>query len=228
MKVLLGDDDRVLADVTAFTLRREGFQVIQAHDGEEVLFSWKQNEPDLILLDVNMPEMDGFSVCRELRSISNVPIIFLTVRDDDEDIIKGLGIGADDYIVKPFSPKQLVARIQAVLRRAGINNKSNCVGQTGKFILDIFRRELLIEDEPIIQLTRLECRLLHHLMVNQGRVVPTEEIIDHVWGGESCDQDTLRQLVKRLRAKLAECALGHECIQNIPAMGYEFQLEINS
>ncbi|MBN2503309.1 MAG: response regulator, partial [Anaerolineales bacterium] len=111
MKVLVVDDDRVLADVLVFTLRREGFEVIQALDGQVALQRWEADQPDLILLDVNMPKVDGFTVCRQIREQSDVPIILLTVKNEEEDIVGGLDIGADDYITKPFSPRQLVARI---------------------------------------------------------------------------------------------------------------------
>ena len=119
MKALIVDDDRVLADVLAFTLRREGFQVIQAYDGEAALERWAEEQPDLIVLDVNMPRLDGFAVCRRIREQADTPIILLTVRGEEDDIVHGLKLGADDYITKPFSPRQLVARAQAVLRRAG-------------------------------------------------------------------------------------------------------------
>ncbi len=117
MKVLIVDDDRVLSDVLAFTLRREGFDILQAYNGNTALLCWENERPDLIVLDVNLPVIDGFTVCEQIRSQAETPIILLTVRGEEDDIVKGLKIGADDYIVKPFSPRQLVARAQAVLRR---------------------------------------------------------------------------------------------------------------
>jgi len=119
MKVLVVDDDRVLADVITFTLRREGFVVIQAHDGAAGLERWADDQPDLIILDVNMPKISGFEVCRRIRMQANTPILMLTVRGEEDDIVGGLELGADDYIVKPFSPRQLVARVNAILRRVG-------------------------------------------------------------------------------------------------------------
>ena len=119
MKILVVDDDRVLADVVAFTLRREGFDVIQAYDGSAGFQRWADEQPDLLILDVNMPKIDGFEVCRRIRAQADTPIILLTVRGEDDDIVGGLDIGADDYIVKPFSPRQLAARVKAILRRAG-------------------------------------------------------------------------------------------------------------
>ena len=123
MKVLVVDDDRVLADLVVFTLRRAGFEAIVADDSTSALLRWAEDKPDLIILDVNLPGkpglQDGFAICKRIRSESDIPIILLTVRDEEEDIVTGLEIGADDYVLKPFSPRQLVARIQAVLRRAG-------------------------------------------------------------------------------------------------------------
>ncbi len=118
MKILVVDDDRVLADVITFMLRKEGFDVIQAYDGTSALERWKQEDPDLLILDVNLPKLDGFEVCRRIRSQSDTPVLMLTVKGDEEDVLGGFEIGADDYIVKPFSPSQLVARVKAILRRS--------------------------------------------------------------------------------------------------------------
>ncbi len=120
MKALIVDDDLVLADVLSFTLRRAGFQVIAVHDGQAALDAWRNEAPDLIILDLNLPKLDGLEVCRRIREQDNVPIIILSVRGDDDDVVRGLELGADDYVPKPFSPRQLVARAQAVLRRAGV------------------------------------------------------------------------------------------------------------
>ena len=119
MKVLVVDDDRTLSDLVAFTLRREGYETIQAFDGDAALNRWQADNPDIIILDVNLPKRDGFAVCRAIRQAEDdIPIIMLTVRDEEEDFVKGLGLGADDYVYKPFSPRQLVARVQAIMRRA--------------------------------------------------------------------------------------------------------------
>ena len=120
MKALIVDDDLVLADVLSFTLRRAGFQVFAVHDGQAALEAWRNEAPDLIILDLNLPKLDGLEVCRRIREQDDVPIIILSVRGDDDDVVRGLELGADDYVPKPFSPRQLVARAQAVLRRAGV------------------------------------------------------------------------------------------------------------
>ena len=130
MKALIVDDDRVLADVLAFTLRREGFQIVLAHDGETALQRFAEEQPDLVVLDVNMPRMDGFAVCRRLRQQSDTPIILLTVRGEEDDIVAGLELGADDYMTKPFSPRQLVARVQAVLRRSRAGRRASSPGRS--------------------------------------------------------------------------------------------------
>jgi DNA-binding response OmpR family regulator len=228
MKALVVDDDRVLADVLAFTLRREGFQVIQAFDGEMALERWTEERPDLVVLDVNLPKVDGFSVCRRIRETADTPILLLTVRNEEDDIVEGLRLGADDYITKPFSPRQLVARAHAVLRRAG-RAAAPATRAVGDLILDTSRRELCIGGSEPVSLTPLESRLLDYLMLNAGHVLTADAIIDHVWGAEGGERDMLRQLVHRVRSKVAQ-ACGAEggpsaipCpdyIQTVPGLGY--------
>jgi DNA-binding response OmpR family regulator len=227
MKALIVDDDRVLADVVAFTLRREGFQVIQAYDGATALQRWAEDQPDLIVLDVNLPKLDGFVVCQRIREQDDTPILLLTVRGEEDDIIRGLGLGADDYITKPFSPRQLVARAHAVLRRAGKAAPATLC-EAGDLALDPTRREIRIASGDVVTLTPLESRLLHYLMLNAGHVLTSEAIIDHVWGPEGGDRDTVRQLIHRLRGKLAEAA-GSDArdrtfIETVPGLGYGLTL----
>ncbi len=228
MKALVVDDDRVLADVVAFTLRREGFQVILAHDGEAALQHWAEEQPDLIVLDVNLPKLDGFAVCRRIREQADTPILLLTVRDEEDDIVHGLELGADDYITKPFSPRQLVARAQAVLRRAG-RTPAATVRQVGELTLDPNRREMRIGQAEAVSLTPLESRLLDYLMLNAGHVLTAEAIIDHVWGVEGGDRDMLRQLVRRLRNKMVQAGSAGtgapdparpNYIETVPGLGY--------
>jgi len=220
MKVLVVDDDRVLADVITFTLRREGFVVIQAHDGAAGLERWADEQPDLIILDVNMPKIGGFEVCRRIRAKADIPILMLTVRGEEEDIVGGLDLGADDYIVKPFSPRQLVARVKAILRRAG-GQPLPAELQVGHLKLVPGKRELIInpKKEPI-SLTPLENRLLECLMINSGQVLTFDVIIDHVWGPDAADRDMLRQLVHRLRTKIEPEPSEPIYIQTVPGLGY--------
>ncbi|MEA3374870.1 MAG: response regulator transcription factor [Chloroflexota bacterium] len=219
MKALIVDDDPVLADLLAFTLRREGFQVLQARDGEAALRRWTEEEPDIIVLDVNMPRLDGFAVCRRIRAQADTPIILLTVRGDEDDIVRGLELGADDYIPKPFSPRQLVARIHAVLRRADMTPTPG-VRQAGDLTLDPGRREVRIKQGDPISLTPLETQLLEYLMLNAGHVLTHSAIIDHVWGPEGADRDMLRQLVHRLRNKIEPDPSQPIHIETIPGLGY--------
>jgi DNA-binding response OmpR family regulator len=220
MKALIVDDDRVLADVVAFTLRREGFEVIQAYDGVAGLARWQEEDPDLVVLDVNMPIMDGFEVCRQIRSQSNTPILLLTVRDEEDDIVNGLEMGADDYIVKPFSPRQLVARAKAILRRVG-GQPSPTELQVGDLLLVPGSRQVICSPnvEPT-SLTSLESRLLEYLMVNAGQVMTFDMIIDHVWGPACADRDMLRQLIHRLRVKIEPNPAEPIYIHTIPGLGY--------
>ncbi len=221
MRVLVVDDDRVLSDLLAFTLRRDGFEVIHAYDGEAALSRWADDNPDIIILDVNMPKRDGFSVLQQIRRHDDTPIILLTVRGEEDDIVKGLELGADDYIPKPFSPRQLVARARAVLRRAGRAGAAD-TQQIGDLILDVNRRQLKIGDGEVIQLTPLENRLLDYLMANAGQVLTAEAIIDRVWGYEGGDRDALRQLVHRIRGKIEPDPGNPVYIETVPGLGYGF------
>jgi len=219
MKALVVDDDRVLADLVAFILRQEGFQVKLAYDGLSALRQWREYEPDLIILDVNLPRLSGFEVCRQIRAEAETPIIMLTVRGEEDDLIHGLGIGADDYIPKPFSPRQLAARAQAVLRRSGKTHVP-AVYRAGEYTFDSHRRELRIGDDGPVSLTPLESRLMQYLLINAGHTLPSEAIIEHVWGSEGGDQDMLRQLVSRLRRKIDADLDAPTRIENVPGLGY--------
>jgi DNA-binding response OmpR family regulator len=219
MKAVIVDDDRVLADLIAFTLRREGYQVILAYDGETALQQWRAQQPDIIVLDLNLPKVDGFVVCRRIRAEEDTPIIMLTVRDEEDDIVHGLELGADDYVQKPFSPRQLVARVQAVLRRAG-KSPAPPVHQVGELTLDNSRRELRIGRSKTIYLTPLENRLLRYLMANTGHILTNEAIIGQVWGPAGGDRDTLRQLVRRLRRKIEPDPAQPSYIETVPGLGY--------
>jgi DNA-binding response OmpR family regulator len=219
MKALVIDDDRTLADLIAFTLRREGYEVSQAFDGETALQQWRSQRPDIIVLDLNLPTVDGFTICRRIRAEDDTPIIMLTVRNDEDDIVHGLELGADDYLLKPFSPRQLVARMQAVLRRTG-KSSAPAILQVGELTLDRSRRELRIEKGKVIYLTPLENRLLHYLMSNAGHILTIEAIIGQVWGAEGGDRDMLRQLIRRLRSKIEPEPSNPTYIETVPGHGY--------
>ena len=219
MKALVVEDDRVLADLIAFTLRREGYQVNLAYDGETALQQWRDIRPDIIVLDLNLPKVDGFTVCSRIRAEDDTPIIMLTVRNEEDDIVRGLGVGADDYVLKPFSPRQLVARIQSVLRRSG-KSLTPAVYRAGDLTLDSSRRELHIDHNKTIRLTSLENRLLRYLMMNKGHMLTHEAIIGQVWGPEGGDRDMLRQLIRRLRRKIELDPAQPIYIETVPGRGY--------
>jgi len=219
VKILVVDDDHVLADVISFALRKEGYQIILAHDGVTAIHRWQEESPDLIILDVNLPKVDGFSVCERIRQEADTPIILLTVRREEDDIVHGLELGADDYIVKPFSPRQLAARIRATLRRAG-RKPSGSIHEIGDLLLDIYRREVRFgEDEPIY-LTPLEARLFEYFLLHYGHVLPIEDLISHVWGPKGGDRDMLRQLIHRLRRKIEPDSAHPVLIETVPGIGY--------
>lgn len=223
MKALVVDDDRVLADLVAFTLRREGFQVIQAQDGASALQRWSEEQPDIVILDVNLPKvvpvLDGFTVCQRIREVSDVPIILLTVREDEDDIIHGFKAGADDYIHKPFSPRQLVARVGALLRRSS-RVTSPAILQCGDLSLDPSRREVGLGDGKTAPLTALESRLLEYFMLHMGHILSMQDLIDHIWGPGGGDRDMLRQLVRRLRSKIEPDPTRPTYIETVSGYGY--------
>jgi len=229
LKALIVDDDRTLADLLAFTFRREGFEVMLAHDASSAIRSFEKDVPDIIILDVNMPGepglRNGFDICRVIRRTADTPIILLTVRDDEEDIIQGLTIGADDYVHKPFSPRELVARVQTILRRSSAGRVHRiAMYEFGDIQFDPHLRAYIRAGEAPVSLTRLEARLLAYLMLNPAQVLAAENIIDHVWGRQGGNTEMLRQLVRRLRLKIERNPDEPELIQNLPGVGYGFAL----
>jgi DNA-binding response OmpR family regulator len=224
MKALIIDDDLALADVVSFALRRAGFEVIKAYDGQSALDRWQADSPDLIILDLNLPKLDGLSVCRRIRAQADTPIIMLTVRGDEDDIVQGLQLGADDYVVKPFSPRQLVARVEAVLRRYGSPPNAPGPLTVGVLTLDTSRCTVFRAGELVAKLTRLECRLLEVLLLNRGQVLSTDGLIDHIWGPQGGDRDMLKQLVYRLRRKIEDSPSNPVYIETIPGVGYSLAI----
>lgn len=220
MRALVVDDDLVLADVIAFTLRRAGFETVLAHDGEAALIRFDTDSPAVVILDVQLPKLDGREVCQRIRAKSNVPIVMLTVLDTDTDVVHGLGLGADDYITKPFSPAQLVARVQAVLRRSGSPTPSRRLS-FADITLVPDRHSVERDGEPSLQLTPLEYKLLEALVVNSEKVLPTNILIDSVYGVGGGDKAMLKQLVYRLRKKLIPDERPTQTeIEAIPGVGY--------
>ncbi len=222
MKALVVDDDLALADVVSFTFRRAGYEVIQAHDGKSALQRWQIDHPDLIVLDLNLPMVDGLTVCRRIREQDNTPIIILSVRGEEDDVVKGLNLGADDYVIKPFSPRQLIARAEAVLRRADSRALVPEVITIDDWKLDPSLLTLYRNGLPPANLTRLECRLLEILIRNAGRALPSDILIDHIWGPSCGDRMMLKQLVYRLRRKIESDPSIPAYIETVSGIGYTF------
>ncbi len=221
MKILVVEDDLSLSDVLAFTLRRAGYDVVTAFDGLAALEVWRSAQPELVVLDLNLPKLDGLAVCRRIRSEAQTPIIMLSVRSGDEAVVEGLELGADDYIVKPFSPTQLVARIRAVLRRAGIADATGALALAG-LVFDRSRNELQRTDGAAVRLTPLEAKLLESLMLHAGQVLTNDALIAAVWGADGGDRAMLKQLVYRLRSKVDAAEGAESLIETVPGVGYAF------
>jgi DNA-binding response OmpR family regulator len=221
VKILIVDDDADLLDLTGYALRREGFAVVQAVDGEQALQRWERETPDLVLLDANMPKLNGFEVCRQIRQASTTPVIMLTARDDEEDVLQGLELGADDYVTKPFSAKQLIARIKAVIRRCQGDPYRQPVSElkAGDLVLDLQSHEAR-KSGAVVQLTPLEFRLLYMLAMNEGRVIPYDRIVEYAWGYDGGDSSLLKTHMSHIRSKLGIGANGPGAIRAIPGVGY--------
>lgn len=231
MKILVVDDDRVVADLVMFTVRRSGYEAIMANDAGSALRRWAEDHPDLIILDINLPGTaqlkDGFAICQHIRRESDVPIILLTVRGEENDIVHGLEAGADDYVLKPFSPRQLVARVQAVMRRGRAMENSTPSARLSVDGLEFNPRlrEVSLSNGTTKNLTSLESRLLEYLMLNAGHILTTDDLISDVWGASGGNSEMLRQLVRRLRAKIEDDSSNPYYIQNLPGLGYAFRLK---
>ena len=221
MKILVVEDDLSLSDILAFTLRRAGYDVVTAYDGIVALQLWQAEKPDLVVLDLNLPKLDGLDVCRQIRSQAQTPIIILSVRSGDEAVVKGLELGADDYVVKPFSPNQLVARIQAVSRRTGVTDATNVLKLAG-FTFDRSRNEVQRQHSEPAHLTPLEAKLLETLILHAGQVLTSDALITAVWGNDGGDKTMLKQLVYRLRAKIDQGDSVPSLIETVPGIGYSF------
>ncbi len=221
LKVLIADDDADLLDILAFSLRREGFEVVSARDGREALAQVAAEQPDLVVLDVTMPHVDGFEVCRRLRISSSVPIIMLTARDEDENIVQGLDLGADDYVTKPYSPRELIARVKALARRSGELSEKRGNLHAGPFQLDPDQMEVRRNDTAI-RLTRLQFELLRFMMANQGQVLPTETLLQKVWGYPVADAALVKTHVYHLRQRIEEDPSHPRYIVTVPGVGYVF------
>lgn len=202
MKVLVADDDLDIRDITAFALRREGFSVSVANDGRQALQIWRSSMPDVVLLDLSMPKMNGFDVLRSIRNEAETPVIFVSARNNDDDIVRGFQLGADDFVTKPYSPRQLVARIRSVTRRLALPAPSRETEvKAAGMVLNLESHEVSRHGQ-VVRLTPTEFRLLHTLMTSAGRVVPSSRLIEETWGAHRADANMLKTHIYHIRKKL--------------------------
>ncbi len=229
-KVLIVEDELNIATIIKVNLQNEGFEVEMAHDGEEGYKKYKSFTPDIILLDIMMPKMNGFEVCEKIREESNVPIIMLTARAEESDKVKGLELGADDYVVKPFGVKELVARVQANIRRSRImqGQKPDIVETKGNVVGDFTINEdtMTIEKKgEALQLTRREYDLMCYFLENLDKVVTREELLEDVWQYEYLgDLRTVDVTIRRLRAKIEDDTDNPKYLLTKRGAGYYFNV----
>ncbi|GGO05808.1 DNA-binding response regulator [Microbispora rosea subsp. aerata] len=222
-RVLVVEDEESFSDALSYMLRKEGFEVAVAATGPEALDVFDRNGADLVLLDLMLPGLPGTEVCRSLRQRSKVPVIMLTAKDSEIDKVVGLELGADDYVTKPFSSRELVARIRAVLRRQGdVEEVESAVLTGGPVRMDVDRHIVAVRGQQV-QLPLKEFELLEVLLRNAGRVLTRGQLIDRVWGADYVgDTKTLDVHVKRLRAKVEADPSNPRCILTVRGLGYKF------
>jgi len=222
-RVLVVEDEESFSDALSYMLRKEGFEVAVAATGPEALETFDRNGVDLVLLDLMLPGLPGTEVCRSLRQRSKVPVIMLTAKDSEIDKVVGLELGADDYVTKPFSSRELVARMRAVLRRRGdAEEAESAVLAVGPVRMDVDRHTVAVRGQNV-QLPLKEFELLEVLLRNAGRVLTRGQLIDRVWGTDYVgDTKTLDVHVKRLRAKIESDPANPRCILTVRGLGYKF------
>jgi DNA-binding response OmpR family regulator len=226
MHILVADDDLPSVKLTSYLLEEAGYQVVKAYDGPGILQSIEQHNPDLVLLDVMMPKASGFDICRQIRRTSDVPIIFLSARSQLQDRVLGLQIGGDDYLIKPFEPSELLARVEAVLRRrnADMLNPSVRLSQ-GDITLDPVEHKVLFASGRTVELTPLEFRLLYYLMKNSGRVLNSSQILSKVWGYDYEGESNLVAVyIRRLRTKVESDPERPRHVLTVRNLGYKFEV----
>ena len=225
-KILVADDDQNICELIRLYLEKEGYSVVIAHDGEEAVEQFSAEAPDLVLLDIMMPKLDGWQVCREIRKSSNSPIIMITAKGETFDKVLGLELGADDYVVKPFETKEIVARIKAVLRRSGPGSAAKDIKEVSydKLTVNMTRYELKV-DGKVVDTPPKELELLFHLASNPNRVYTRNQLLDEVWGFEYYgDSRTVDVHIKRLREKL-EGVSDQWALKTVWGVGYKFELK---
>ncbi|MFL7813427.1 MAG: response regulator transcription factor [Anaerolineales bacterium] len=223
-KILAVDDEKRMVRFIQLNLEQDGFQVVTAYNGKEALEQVRTQLPDLVLLDIMMPDINGFEVLKKIREVSSVPVIMLTAKGEEDDRIQGLELGADDYITKPFSPRELVSRIRAVLRRtkAFKEDQIDIIKVDDRLTIDFSRREVWVEGKKV-DLRPTEYRLLYHLVKNAGWVNTHEQLLSKVWGFEYQDEPHyVRLYVNYLRKKLEEDPSNPKYILTERGVGYRF------
>ena len=226
-KVLIVEDEISFSDALAYLLKKESYEVEVAVNGTEAIASFNSFAPDLILLDLMIPEVSGTEVCRVIRATSQVPIIMLTAKDSEIDKVVGLELGADDYVTKPYSSRELLARIKAVMRRNSSENSGSEDGATlsvGSIRMDLDKHQVTVNSIPVTFPLK-EFELLEFLMRNSGRVLTRNQLIDRVWGNDYFgDTKTLDVHIKRLRAKIEEDPANPKIIHTIRGLGYKLEI----
>ncbi|MBX6771114.1 MAG: response regulator transcription factor [Chloroflexi bacterium] len=225
-KILIVDDEARILRLVRSNLEPVGYKVLTAMDGESALTAAEMNDPDLIILDLMLPRLDGFEVCRRLREFSTVPIIILTAKGEEVDKVRGLELGADDYLTKPFSVQELLARIKAVLRRTRVppTQKLEPVFNLGNFSVNFAQRRVVANGHDV-RLSPTEYKLLYELVTNAGRVVLHQDLLARVWGREYRDEtEYLRVYIRYLRQKIEEDPSHPKLILTEPGVGYRFAL----
>lgn len=223
-KILVVDDEERMARFIRLNLEHDGFQVVEAYKGQQAMDKLRTALPDLVLLDIMMPDLDGFEVLKMIREVSKIPVIMLTAKGEEDDKVKGLELGADDYITKPFSPRELVSRVKAVLRRfEGPGEGSDDVIEVDdRLKIDFGRREIWVEGK-LINLRPTEYRLLYHLVQNAGWVLTYDQILSRVWGYEYRDESHyVRLYINYLREKLEKDPANPKYILTERGVGYRF------
>jgi DNA-binding response OmpR family regulator len=223
-RILVVDDERRMVGFIRLNLEQDGFEVIEAYNGTQALDRLRDSLPDLILLDVMMPDIDGFEVLRTIREINQVPVIMLTAKSEEDDKVKGLELGADDYVTKPFSPRELVSRVKAVLRRGATYEEGDegIIEVDERLKIDFGRREVWVDDD-LIKLRPTEYRLLYHLVQNAGWVLTHDQILTKVWGYEYRDEPHyVRLYINYLRKKIEKDPANPVYILTERGVGYRF------
>ncbi|NTV88948.1 MAG: response regulator transcription factor [Clostridiales bacterium] len=224
-KILIVDDEKNIVDILKFNLKKEGFDTIEAYDGEQAVEMAFNEKPDLILLDVMLPKMDGFTVCRKVRQKMSTPILMLTAKEEEVDKVLGLELGADDYITKPFSQRELMARVKANLRRTTADEMEGNNGNIlkyGDIVIDVDRYEIKRAD-LVIELTLREFELVKFLAMHNGQIFSRENLLEKVWGYEYYgDVRTVDVTIRRVREKLEKDPAVAEYIMTKRGVGYYF------